>query len=239
MKKLLGSFIVFGCVLTFPLLNAHAQKSFEGTLTWTTSMPIMGDDDQHPMIINMKGQKSETEMEMGPMGTVRTYSDYGSRKIYAVTGTQKTGFVMDMSDTTIKNIAQKQLDSLDLKPTGKKETIAGHPAEEYLLTGIKMMGTSVQLSIWAASGFPKELQESLSHSLSNSPGQDPKQSKALRQLADKGLVPVRTVISKDGEVAMTMEFVKYEAKSLDDSIFVPPADVKFSAPPRQMGGGMN
>ncbi len=94
------------------------------------------------------------------------------------------------------------------------------------------------MSIWVAGDFPKDIQESLYRSLKNSSSQDPKQMKAMKELADKGLVPVRMVMKQGGEVAMTMEFVKFEQKNLDNAIFVPPADVTFSPMPK-MPGGMN
>ncbi len=238
MKKITGLFLVLGFVLAFPVLKLHAQ-SFEGTVTWTMTFPIGGDDDPHPMIINIKGQKTETEMEMGAMGSMKSYSDGKKSYGLSIMGGMKNGFVMDMpSDSATNAMSQKQLGDVDLKPTGKKETIAGHPAEEYVLTGVNMKGMIFDMSIWAAADFPKSFQEILYNSMKNSPGQDSKQTKAMKQFADKGLVPVRMVMKKDGEVAVTTEFVKYEQKSLDDALFIPPTDVTFKPIPK-MGGGTN
>ena len=237
MKKNLSVIAALFVVAFTPALRGlHAQKAFEGTITWSMTMPMMGSEDSHSMIINVKGNKSETEMDMGGMGVVKTYVDNDAKKIYTVMGAMKTGYVADMGD---KKAAQKQLSSIGLKASGQKATINGHPAEEYLLTGVNMRGMNVDISIWVTADFPKELQETFYRSLNNNPGQDPKQTAAMRQLADKGLVPVRILMKKDGEVAMTMDFVKYEQKSLADALFVPPADVKFSSPPKAPGGGMN
>jgi hypothetical protein len=239
MKKNLSFLVVIFSFLLLPAMHGlHAQKAFEGTITWTMTMPQLGDDDAHPMIINVKGKKSETEMEMGAMGSMKTYSDFDTRKFYMcmAMGSSKMNYVADMDDPDLKKVAQKQSDdSLNLSPTGKKEIIAGHPSEEYLLKGLK---NAADISIWVTGDFPKEMQESFSNSLNNKPGQDPKQTKAFKQLADKGLVPVRVVMRRNGEIAMTMEFVKYEQKSLNDSVVTPPADVKFSPMPK-MPGGMN
>ncbi len=213
----------------------HAQKPFEGTITWSMTIPQLGDDEKHPVVINVKGGKTETESEMGAMGAVKSYSDDSAKKVYMVMGAMKSGYVMDMDDPALKKANQSQTDSLDLTPSGKKETIAGHPSEEYLLKGLK---NSQAVSIWVTGDFPKSMVETFYHSM-NKPGQDPKQTKAFRALADKGLVPIRVVVTKDGEVFLTMEFVKYEQKSLDDALFVPPADVKFSAPPQMGHAGMN
>ncbi len=238
MKKLIGIFIIFGCVLAAPVLKLHAQQSFEGTITWSMTMPIMGDEDKHPMLINIKGKKTEVEMDMGAMGTMKTYTDDDTKKTYIVQGTM--GFIMDMAkDSDIKKASQNQFDSIDLKSTGKKETIDGHSAEEYLLTGIKMKGMTLDMSIWAAGDFPKDLRESLYHSMSTNPNQDGKQKKAMKLLFDKGQVPIRTVMKKGDDVVVTMDFVKYEQKSLNDALFVPPSDIKFSPMPKMSGGGMN
>ena len=166
MKKITRLFLVLGFVLAFPVLKLHAQKSFEGTITMSMTMPIMGDEDPHPMIINIKGTKIETEMDMGAMGSTKIYSD--GKKAYSVTamGGRKLGYVADMApDSSATKMVKDQLDPADLKPTGQKETIAGHPAEEYILSGVKMRGVMVDLSIWLASGFPKKIQESLYNSL--------------------------------------------------------------------------
>ncbi len=227
MKKVTGLFLVFGFVLAFPVLKLHAQNTFEGTMTWSMTAPQMG-DDSHPMIINVKGDKTESEVDLGTMGNIKTYSD--NKKIYMVMGAMKTGYIMDKTpDKAIKN----KLDSLDLKRTGQKATIAGHPAEEYLLKGMK---GGAEVSIWVAGDFPKKIRESFYHSLNNNPGEDPAQLKAMMQLADRGLVPVRIVVKRDGEMQMTTEFVKYEEKSLADALFVPPADVKFGPMPKMPGG---
>ena len=237
MKKNLSFLAILIVVAFMPALRGlHAQKSFEGTITWTMSIPATGDNEAHPMIIHIKGNKSNVDIDMGASGSVNTYSNLDTRKFYSCVDMsgRKMNYVADMDDPDLKRVTQKATDSLDLKPTGKKETIAGHPAEEFLLTGIKAQGVSLDMSIWAAADFPKEMQETFLHSL-NKPGQDPKQNKAMKQLADRGLVPIRVVMRKDGEVAMSMEFVKYEQKSIDDSIVTPPADVKFSPMPKMPG----
>lgn len=237
MKKITGYFLAFSLVLALPLAKVWAQaKPFEGTITWTMTMPQMGNDDSHSMIINVKGKKTEAEMDMGAMGKFKTYSDDATKKAYMVMGAMKSGFIMDLQADSIS--AATQLDSIALKPTGGKATIAGHPAEEYLLTGIESRGQKIDLSIWVTADFPKEIQESFFRSLNDKPGQDPKQMKAMKMLASRGLVPVRIVAKSGDDVEMTMEFVKYEKKHLDDALFVPPTDVKYRPMPT-MGGGMN
>jgi hypothetical protein len=212
MKKLTGLFIIYGFLLAFPVLKLHAQKPFEGTITWAMTIPMM-DDEKHSMIVNVKGDKNESEMDMGVQGIVKVYKDRSTKKMYIVMTAMKMGMTMDLSD--INNA----VDSIDIKPSGQKETIAGHPAEEYLIKGAKG-----DISLWVTSDFPKEIQQSFYKSLNDNPQSDPNQIKAIRELVGKGLVPIRIVVKSAGEVQMSMEFVKYEQKSLDDALFIPPQE---------------
>src|ERR1700733_15231994 len=129
MKKIAGLFIVFGFVLAAPILKLYAQKPFEGTITWSVNSPML-DDDKHPMIINVKGDKTETEMDLGVSGNMKAWSDRSTKKMYMFMSSMKSGWTMDMKDN--KTVTS---DTVNLKPTGKKATIAGHPAEEYLIKG--------------------------------------------------------------------------------------------------------
>jgi len=239
MKKITGYFLAFSLVLTLPLAKVSAQsESFEGTITWTMTMPQMGNDDSHPMIINIKGKKLEVEINMGAMGLMKSYADQETKKGYLVIGAMKTGYSMDLPSDSAQNASHDKSDVLDLKPTGQKATVAGHSAEEYLLKGVKSQSGTVDMSIWVAGDFPKEMLAAFNNGLKN-PGQDSKQTMAMRYFADRGLVPVRMVAKSNGEVAMSMEFVKYEKKHLDDALFVPPTDIKYRPMPTMGGGGMN
>jgi len=226
MKKIAGLFFVFGFVLALPALKLHAQNSFEGTLTWTVKIPMM-DDDAHSMIINVKGDKSEIDMDMGDQGGMMNfYTDRTTKKRYSVMTELKMGTVSDIDDSVQYNVKD---DSLN--PTGQKATIAGHPSEEYISNS-----TKGDVSLWVTSDLPKDVKECFYNSLSNSPGQNPKGIKEMKYLSDRGLVPVRIVVKIVSETIMTVDFVKYERKSLDDSLFVPPASIKYDAMPSGPGG---
>jgi hypothetical protein len=140
----------------------------------------------------------------------------------------KAGRVTDLqSDSSLKASES----GVVLKPTGKKDTVAGHTASEYTF---KDAGGDVSVS--ACSGFPKILSK-LGDQLMRDQ-QDGKMQGALNQLSKMGLFPVKVVVSKDGEEQLSMEFVKYEEKKLDDALFVAPTDIKYQSQP-QMGGGTN
>src|ERR1019366_1970252 len=110
-----------------------AQKSFEGTITWSMSIAAMGDDEKLPWIFNIKGQKLEMEMDMGAMGGYKSYADMETKKGYFVMamGGKKTGYLIDATDSDFAK--PTTLNDVDPVPTGKTETIAGHSATEYLL----------------------------------------------------------------------------------------------------------
>jgi len=224
MKKIAGLFIVFGFLLAVPVLKLHAQKPFEGTITWNMTIPML-DDDKHEMIVNVKGDKTESEMDMGVQGLVKGFSDRSTKKIYLVMTAMKMGVTMDMKEST-------DTGSVDLKQSGQKETIAGHSADEYVCKGQKG-----DISIWVTSDMPKDMMESFKNYSSNNPQMDQNEKKAIKILLSKGLMPVRMVLKDAGETQMAMELVKFERKSLDDSLFVQPSDIKYNPMPAGMGAG--
>ncbi len=223
MHKLFAASTFLGFVLAFTIPALHAQKAFEGTVTWTVSIPRMG-DEKHDMKVNVKGDRTETETNLGAVGIMKTYSDPASRKTYMIMGSSPTGMFKEFpTDSAIK----ANLTTLVLTPTGQKATIAGHKAEEYTFTD-----GPASISMWASNGFPKALRDQ-----AQAVGQqDDVMPSALKQLAKKGLFPVKVVISQQGEVAATMEFVKFEESKLDDALFVAPTDVKYNPIPTRSGG---
>ncbi|HEY3876085.1 MAG TPA: DUF4412 domain-containing protein [Candidatus Kapabacteria bacterium] len=232
MKQLARFLFVIALVLAAPALKLYAQSTFEGTITWSMTLPMMGDDEKHSMIVNVKGDKSETEVDMGAMGTFKSYVDKATNKSYIVVG-PKMGYTMDLKNDSGSSSGP----ALDLKPTGKTKTIAGYAAQEYLLKGMEGID---QMSLWVSPDVPKELREGFHNSFGSNQRADPKQNQAINQLIDKGLTPVGVDAQKDGELAMSMELVKFEKKPLDDALFVPPADIKFQPMPQMGGhGGMN
>ena len=227
MKKLAYLF-AFSFALTLLSLNARAQGSFEGSITWNMTVPQLGDDAM-PMTMNFKNGNMEQEMTMGPQGTMKTYvlKENNGRKLYVAMEAMKMGFTKDLSDT-IKPTADES--DTKVTATGKKEMIAGHNAEEYLVTEKGDVDT-----FWVASDFPADMRESMEKAMQEQPRQNGGQ--AFRQFAAKGLFPVRMVFVNNGETAATMELVSVEKKSLPDALFVPPTDIKYRPMPEGMGGG--
>jgi hypothetical protein len=232
-KKIFRFFLVFGFLLAFPILKLHAQKAFEGTITW--SMMIAGDSEKHLMIMNTKDKKLETETDMGSRGFFKTFSDQDTKKLYVLNVDKRQGYVLDTpGESASSSMTNKASDSLDLHSTGQKATIASHPAEEYVL---RNPNSATETSFWVTADFPKDIREDFYHSMNANQSPDPQKSRALKFFNERGLVPIRIVVKVGGQVAMTLEFVKYEEKHLDAAIFIPPTEIQFNPLP-QPGSAM-
>ena len=232
MKKSAAYVLTFSFACFLFALNARAQKSFEGSITWNITSAQFG-DDTIPMTMNMKDGNVEQQMNLGPQGMMKTFvlNENNHKKMYMAMEAMKMGMVMDVPpDTATAADAQ----TTGLTKTGKSAVIAGHHADEYLLKTAEG-----DLSVWASADFPKGLREEMANSMKDQPRQNQATSSAFMELASKGLMPVRIVMSKDGETAMSMELVSFEQKSLPDSLFVPPTDIKYRPMPTGAGGGMH
>ncbi len=225
MKHFARFVIALGFLFSLPILNAYAQSGFEGTLTWSMALPSMKQFDE---IINVKGDKSEIEMNMGAYGTSQMWGDRTTGKIYMYLSSLKKGMILDMNDLT-----NTKMDSLDITPTGRKETISGYAAEEYLQKTSKG-----EIYIWFTTGLPKDVQYACLSLFRNSARQDPKLAAFVMRFMDKGLAPVRIEMINDGKSAMRMQFEIFERKSLADALFVPPSNLSFEAPPSGVGSGL-
>jgi hypothetical protein len=236
MKKNLSFTALLAGILFLPTMGGlHAQEAFEGSITWSMTIPKTG-GEKHLMIINTKGKKFETETDMGASGFFKTFSDGDTKKLYVLNVNKRQGFVMENpGESSNGSMANKASDSVDLKPTGQKATIDGHPAEEYIL---RSPNSATETSFWVTADFPKEMKDVFYHSLNTNQSPDPNKSRALKIFNERGLVPIRIVVRVGAQVALTMEFVKYEEKHLDAALFIPPTDIQFNPLPQPGGGVM-
>src|ERR1017187_8580841 len=97
MKKIAGLFLVFGFVLAAPALKLYAQASFEGTMNWTMTMPA-AKQAKYDILMHIKGDKNETDIDMGKLGGAKEYSDTATHKMYMVMTATNTGLVIDLKD---------------------------------------------------------------------------------------------------------------------------------------------
>lgn len=214
MKNIFWKGLLVAGALLLVNQSASAQK-FEGTLTWKVVSAQMGDQDQHDMVMNIKGNKFEIDMDAGMQGMLHIYPDRVNRKVTIVMEQQKMGVVRDLPNDSVEEVSAK-MKNVELKATGQKSIINGHNAELYVLTS-----PQETVSMWMSKDFGHDVAEGLRAAMMNNNKGSAAQKKAFRDLAEKGYFPVK-IESKDGG---SMELASVEAKSIPDSKFMVPADV--------------
>ena len=222
-----SSFAFLICASFLPLL-LRAQP-FEGTVTWETSVPMLG-DQKLVMSVSMKGDKSLSSTDIPNMGSMKTYFDKSTNKTIVVQEAQKMGTEIDMDQMDAAMGSKKFSDP---KATGKKETIKGLASEEYTST----LGEGMEFDLWVTKEMPKDITNAINRSMESSMQLGGTKNEAFKQLFNKGYTPVRITIKKDGDVQATIEFSKVEPKKIDDKIFIIPSDItiKKMEPTMQQG----
>ncbi len=217
----------FAAVLVvFAVSSAVQAQPFEGTITLQVTAPQLGNKPMEVMT-SMKGDKAVTEMN-GPMGSMKVYIGVRPGKIVQVMSGMKMGMQMDVPPSS----ANDSLMAPVPVATGQHQTIAGYDCELYL---IPMRDTSVKMKAWMTTGAAKMVMDGLRSAFTRSGRAMPgPMSSAFGKMFQKGLVPIKVESPMpDGSVS-TVVFEKYETKSLDDSIFEIPSDIKIN----DMGAGM-
>src|SRR5436305_1545383 len=97
MKKFYFAPVIALLLFVTNILPAKAETGFEGTITWALTMAQLG-GSKTDMTINVKGEKIETELDMGAQGAVKVYIDRAKKKIYVAMAAMKMGMVMDIPD---------------------------------------------------------------------------------------------------------------------------------------------
>ncbi len=207
-------------------------QGFEGVITMSMSIPQMGDKPM-PMVMSMKGEKSLTHMEMGPMGATDIYKD-GSTKMVMVMKAMNMGYEMDLAK--VKEQASKDEKIPEITATGKKEKINGYNCEKYVCTLEKGM----TMEMWMTSELPKNISTAIANSIQGGmrSAASSGTATAFEEMMKKGLATIRVSVKKDGEEQAQINFEKFEAKSLPDELFIVPAGVNIMQMPSGMGGGM-
>ena len=225
MKSLVALAVLTVLVSLVSAPALRAQKSFEGTIVWTTMSQQFGDDDKHDLLMNVKGTKFEAEMDLGVNGLIKLYPDFINNKMRIYIVAQKMGFEKSIG-------AGKSADGdVEFKSLGTKATIAGHPAEAYSLTTSK--GEKVA---WMTSDFPADVREEFMIGLRGLGKGNKKDRAAMEKLLAKGLVPIKIEEKEAGEVVGSLEFVKLDMHPIDDAVFALPAGVHFQPAPAGMDG---
>ena len=211
---------------------ALAQAGFEGVVAYK----MAGNKGAATEMTQMyKGTKSRTEITSGAQSTAMIMD--------AVAGTmtilmppQKQYMVMDMKNMgggLAGMLGKGHKDSSSgggtpgslpkITATGRKETIAGHECEYYI------MGDKQEMEVCSAKGLGMFMmgQSPMGGAMSSmaslaalATGSD-----AAKLFAD-GFFPLKMVNTEHGKKEVVMEATRVEKKPLDASLFVPPPDYK-------------
>lgn len=220
---------------------------FEGTIAMKVETENQG---RMEMTYFLKGPHTriETKVPDVPEGAAVMLWDLEGSKIITLMPARKMYMTMDLKETaeamkeSDKEMKKSHADEEEkfpkLTPTGKQETIAGYTCEHWLMgdkqeldmcvaKGLGYFGMGGQArggaDSWKNLAFsPKMLAEAANH---------PDWVKLL----EGGAFPLKFTAKQDGKVTINMEATKIERKSLDDSLFVVPADYKAMNIPTQPG----
>jgi len=218
-------------MLSAGTVNAQSGKGLE--VQWKISAAQLG-NEKVDMNYRLKGDHALLNMDMGAMGAMKVFVDKQSHKVTTIIPSMNMAMEMDMPDD--QAVAEKSK-NFDIKATGKKETVNGYKAEEYMAT----LENGSVMTMWLTPDLPKSFLDGMKGSM-NFPGQSDKMGPAMKKIFEKGLMFVRMSVAKEGQNEMTMDLVKFEEKNLDDSIFEIPKGIKVQhvdpAAMKGMRGGM-
>lgn len=203
-------------VLAQSVTTQHANaQNFEGRIVYSMSSPMTG-GEKIELISSFKNDKIVSSVSLGAMGSMKMY--FQGTKLTTVMGSM--GFETELKPSATKTVAGN---TPKITQTGKKETINGYAAEEWVAT-IEGKGT---MTMWLSSDFDRSIVEGMKAMNRMHQAQQPndQQAEITRIIAEKGLMPVRVTMSADGEQVMSMDLVKIEKTSIPDSEFVVPSDV--------------
>jgi hypothetical protein len=179
-----------------------------------------------------KGTKSRTEVGAGGQSTAMIM-DMGAATMIVLMPPQKTYMVMDMNKAggalaglpfgKGKKDPAVSAAALKVTATGRKETIAGHECEYYV------MGEKGEAEVCSAKGLGMFMMgqspmgggpSSLAALAAMSANPD-----AVKLFAD-GFFPLKVINLDGGKREVVLEATRVEKKTLDDTLFVPPPDYK-------------
>jgi hypothetical protein len=224
-----------------------ATSSSGGEFEGSIAMKVQAQEQRDmQMTYFLKGKQTriETTIPDVPEGSAVMLWDTEGGKITTLMPSRKMYVIMDLKQAAEDFKGVKKAHGEDdtefpkLTNTGKKETIAGHDCEHWLMgekqevdicvaKGLGYFGMGGQsaggLGSWKNFVFsPKMLAQAAAH---------PEWVKFL----ENGAFPLKLTATADGKVMMTMEATKIEKKALDDSIFSIPPDYKEMRVPGMPG----
>jgi Domain of unknown function (DUF4412) len=223
-----GPLLAFGALALFTV-SAQAQ-GFEGAVTYQ-----MHGEGEHPMTMNIKGDKIRIDMQEARM-TGYMIMDMGGQTMTTVIPDRKMYMTMDMKQMRAMTMDKtKKVTPPKIRATGQSETIAGHTCQDYVFSsddgdevevcGAKGMGNFMAPQGPMGGGHSPFASIELAH-----------QSPEWAKLASDGFFPLKVTNLQNGKHEVVMEATKVEPQSLDASMFqVPPGFNEMKMGPGMMG----
>jgi hypothetical protein len=225
-RFILAAFVITSCVASVSVARA---AEFEGVVAYK----MAGKGGLGELTQMYKGMKTRTEVSDGKQ-TTAMIMDMTAGTMTVLMPPQKQYMVMDMKKMGqglggLLGMGKKDSGSSGgaasmpkITATGRKETIAGHECEYYV------MGDKAETEVCSAKGLgmfmmgqsPMGGGASASLAALGAMSANPD---AVKLFAD-GFFPLKVVNVKGGKNEVVMEATRVEKKTLDASLFVPPPD---------------
>lgn len=224
-----AAFLLFFSVFILP--SVIRAQTFEGEITMQMSSPMMG-NQKIDMMYSVKGDKVVQTADDPKVGKITAYTDTKTGTVVIVQEAYKKGMEIDQAtmDEALKGMNMPILIPV---PTGKTEKIAGYNCELYTI----VIDTAQEMSLWLTKDLPPGLLRAIGNCTEAGMKNTGVKSDALMTLLRSGYAQVRMEMKYKGITQLTNEFVKAEAKKLDNSIFTVPSDVTVNKyDPKSMMG---
>lgn len=200
-SSIAGAVVALAAIAAPAMAHGQATKQFEGVVTYQSEG---GRNIQYALRnglvrIDMSGDSRQAAMIMDP----------GSHKMYMLMPEQKTYMEMQVPDMTE---LEGQSDNLKPTKTGKSEVVAGHKCEYWT---VKEDEGQVDICLAKDMGGFQAFSNKAVGSGS-----------AWQEAIGKDSFPLKVIVHKDGKDQVALEATKVEQKSLDASLFAPPASYK-------------
>jgi hypothetical protein len=196
-----GAILALAVIVAPAIAHGQSSKQFEGVVTYQGEG---GRTFQYAIRnglvrIDLNGENRQGAMIM----------DSGSHKMYMLMPEQKTYMEMDMSGMGDMDSAA---DNVRPTKTGKTEVVAGHKCEYWTMKEEKgQVDVCVAKDMGSFQAF------------SNKSIGD---ASAWQKAIGKNAFPLKVIMHDDGAEEIALVATKVEAKSLDASLFTPPASYK-------------
>jgi hypothetical protein len=202
------------------LLPATASaQGFEGSVTYAMN-PASATPGQ--LVYQVKGTRIRADVSRAtgaPAGGAYTLIDATSGRMMSVMPARKMYMTMDMNamgEQMKQHTANGKKPAGKITKTGKRETIAGHKCEHYLV------GQNQDTDICAAKGLGLFMGGSTAGGTGIFGGL-PAGYEKYEEFAKNGFLPLKVSTIKDGKEEVVLEARSVEKKRLDPALFAVPA----------------